>query len=200
VKFDEFLELYLGSQPGDIVDAHTGDIIGRHNGLWFHTVGQRKGIGKVLNPKATSRGPWYVVAKDPEKRLIIASNQYDEDTFTAARSEFYVEDIAWISGFPPSTMVQSSDTNVLEGRFNMKIRHGPTLVTGSLRIKDLPQNDTRSGHIKLDVKDGGLAPGQFVAFYNIEDSECLGSGVISEQHWTTFLLKEDHHPKRSTSL
>ena len=39
VKFDEFLEAYLGHEPGDIVDAHTGDIIGRHNGLWFHTVG-----------------------------------------------------------------------------------------------------------------------------------------------------------------
>ena len=40
VKFDEFLSAYLGEAPGDIVDAETGDVIGRHRGLWFHTVGQ----------------------------------------------------------------------------------------------------------------------------------------------------------------
>ena len=64
VKFDEFMEAYLGTNPGDIVDAAGGRVIGRHNGLWYHTVGQRKGIGKVLNPIESSRGPWYIVAKD----------------------------------------------------------------------------------------------------------------------------------------
>ena len=61
--------------------TYNGDVIGRHNGIWYHTVGQRKGICKVLSPKATSRGPWYVVAKDPENRKIIASNEYDEEIF-----------------------------------------------------------------------------------------------------------------------
>jgi tRNA-specific 2-thiouridylase len=58
VKFDEFLAAYLGESPGDIIDARTGGKIGRHNGVWYHTVGQRKGIGKVLDPKATAKGPW----------------------------------------------------------------------------------------------------------------------------------------------
>ena len=40
IKFDDFLAAYLGENPGDIVDASTGEIIGRHKGLWFHTVGQ----------------------------------------------------------------------------------------------------------------------------------------------------------------
>ena len=42
VKFDEFLGAYLGERPGNIVDAHNGNVIGRHRGLWFHTVGQVK--------------------------------------------------------------------------------------------------------------------------------------------------------------
>ena len=88
VKFDEFLSAYLGQDPGEIVDAHTGEIIGEHKGIWYHTVGQRKGIGKVLHPKATSKGPWYVVAKDPKERRIIASNKYDEEIFEQTRSEF----------------------------------------------------------------------------------------------------------------
>eukprot|EP00559_Dactyliosolen_fragilissimus_P003125 CAMPEP_0184867374 /NCGR_PEP_ID=MMETSP0580-20130426/26263_1 /TAXON_ID=1118495 /ORGANISM="Dactyliosolen fragilissimus" /LENGTH=986 /DNA_ID=CAMNT_0027367619 /DNA_START=117 /DNA_END=3077 /DNA_ORIENTATION=+ len=191
VKFDEFLAAYLGNKPGDVVDAHTREVIGRHRGVWFHTVGQRKGIGKVLNPLATSRGPWYVVAKDPSKNLIIASNRYDEDTFEAARSEFYVEDIHWIAGSAPKIRSdkgrQDFDWCI---RLDMKIRHGPNIVGGSLHI-DEKSAEGSAGNIKLDQKDGGLAPGQFVAFYEPDGGEiCLGSGVISERHWARFLMTE----------
>jgi tRNA (5-methylaminomethyl-2-thiouridylate)-methyltransferase len=58
VRFDDFIASYLGKRPGDVIDALNGVVIGRHNGLWYHTVGQRKGIGKVLSPLATARGPW----------------------------------------------------------------------------------------------------------------------------------------------
>jgi len=188
VKFDEFLEAYLGHEPGDIIDAHSGEIIGRHNGLWFHTVGQRKGIGKVLNPKATSMGPWYVVAKDPQRRIVFASNQYEEDMFTQARSEFNIEDIHWIAGQPPSSIYleshsSSAITSRKQGRFMMKIRHGSTLMEGLLVLT----SDIGTGHIRLDKKDKGLAPGQYVVFYS--EGECLGSGVISESHWNDFSLK-----------
>jgi tRNA U34 2-thiouridine synthase MnmA/TrmU len=62
----------------------------------------------------------------------------------------------------------------------MKIRHGPTIVNGMIS-----SDDGENGKIVLDKKDGGLAPGQFVAFYR--DDECLGSAVISEKHWLKFL-------------
>ena len=42
------------------MDALNGEVIGRHNGLWYHTVGQRKGIGKVIFPLATARGEFAV--------------------------------------------------------------------------------------------------------------------------------------------
>ena len=178
VKFDEFLKSYLGEQPGDIVDAATGDILGRHKGVWYHTVGQRKGIGKVLFPLATSRGPWYVVAKDPERDIVFCSNQYDESIFTSSRSEFAVENIHWIAGSPPQAVLEG------DGQLTMKIRHGPRLVTGTLTLSD---RGGLSGDVKLDQKDSGLAPGQYVVFYN--GSECLGGGVISERHWAKFLLE-----------
>ena len=51
------------------------------------------------------------------------------------------------------------------------------------------ENSKRNeGTIKLDQKDGGLAPGQFVVFYT-DKAECIGSGIISEKHWTKFLLQ-----------
>lgn len=178
VKFDEFLGAYLGERPGDIIDAATGDNLGRHKGVWYHTVGQRKGIGKVLNPLATSRGPWYVVAKDPDQDIVFCSNQYDEEIFAAARSEVTVEDIQWIAGYPP----QDLDGVDQSKRFDMKIRHGPKIVSGKLTLTT-PEGST--GDIKLDRKDGGLAPGQYVVFY--DSDKCLGGGVISERHWARFL-------------
>ena len=229
VKFEEFLGAYLGENPGDIINAATfsntelsndyGTVLGQHKGLWFHTVGQRKGIGKLLHPKATAHGPWYIVAKDIKRNALLASNQYDQDVFATARSEFYVEDLTWIAGIPPKRILKHLDdphdknTNNAE-RFSMKIRHGPTIVQGTLEIihslhgnidiKDiytLSQEQLythfSSGKIILDKKDGGLAPGQFVVFYGLEeegdedDMECLGAGVISEKHWAHFLTKSD---------
>ena len=200
VKFDDFLGAYLGERPGDIVDAATGDKLGRHRGVWYHTVGQRKGIGKVLFPLATSRGPWYVVAKDPEHNVVYASNQYDQEIFTAARSDFCVEDIQWIAGEPPKALVGtekedgSSSCYYQKGRFQMKIRHGPRLVEGSVL---LTSND--AGNVELDQKDGGLAPGQYVVFYETDSDECLGGGVISERHWANFLLKRPTMPASEAS-
>ena len=183
VKFRDFLSSHLGMSPGDIIDAVTGERIGVHDGVWYHTVGQRKGIGKSLDPLAVAKGPWYVVAKDPSRQVVYASNQYEEQAFEQARSEFHVENIHWISGSTPSS--SSSD-------YWMKIRHGPRIVKGRLELipKGVGNNENDvddEGIIKLEQKDGGLAPGQYVVFYN-DEAECLGGGIISERHWAKFLL------------
>ena len=190
VKFEDFLGVYLGSRPGPIIDASSGDQLGVHNGIWYHTVGQRKGIGKVLDPKATARGPWYVVAKDPSRDIIFCSNQYDEKTFTAARSQVTVEDIQWVTGSPPSNLADGP------GRFTMKIRHGPKLAHGSL---DISNTDCTTGDVTLDEKDGGLAPGQYIVFY--DDEECLGGGIISETHWGKFIeLTKEHNDTQTQGV
>lgn len=146
VKFDEFLDAYLGERPGNILDATTGQTLGKHKGVWYHTVGQRKGIGKVLDPKATSRGPWYVVSKDPARDIVYVSNEYDEEAFKAARSDVIVEDIHWIAGEPPPYLKNEKGC-YQESKFHMKIRHGPRIAEGSLVLKD-----DSSGNIKLDKK------------------------------------------------
>mmetsp|Transcript_21938 Transcript_21938/g.28405 ORF Transcript_21938/g.28405 Transcript_21938/m.28405 type:complete len:654 (-) Transcript_21938:293-2254(-) len=181
VKFEEFLKAYLGESDGDILDAATGEVLGHHKGLWFHTVGQRKGIGKVLFPKVTARGPWYVVAKDPDRNIVFCSNQYDQELFDQPRSEFTVDAISWIVAGSTEQLPTTGTTS----RMLMKIRHGPRLVEGSLEWIS-----PTTGKIRLDQKDGGLAPGQYVVFYN-EHAECLGGGVISERHWAKFLLSYD---------
>lgn len=192
VKFEEFLEAYLGNRPGDIVDAATGTVLGRHQGVWYHTVGQRKGLGKVLYPKATSMGPWYVVAKDTARDIVFCSNQYDEEDFTVSRSHFTVEGIQWIGGKPPCEGNGATTNSKL--RVSMKIRHGPRLASGTLQLRS-EEDGMMYGDIQLDMRDSGLAPGQYVAFYDRE--ECLGGGVISEKHWVKFIT--DHIPVRNVT-
>ena len=53
LKYNDFVSAYLGKNPGKIVDADTQDILGDHDGFWFHTMGQRKGL-------RLSGGPWYL--------------------------------------------------------------------------------------------------------------------------------------------
>lgn len=214
IKFNDFLGSYLPDRPGPIVDAATGERLGTHRGVWYHTVGQRKGLGKVLTPTATSKGPWYVVAKDPATDSVFCSNQYDEDIFTSSRSNFTVENIHWISGHAPLSLLAST-RHALNGdilatshdsigapddvsttcRLLMKIRHGPKLVGGVLTCWTASQSIDGISEVDvcLEEKDSGLAPGQFVAFYI--DEECLGGGVISERQWTKFLW--DSHERRS---
>ncbi|KAL7541674.1 hypothetical protein ACHAWF_006996 [Thalassiosira exigua] len=194
VRFDDFLASYLGNRPGDVVDALNGEVIGRHNGLWYHTVGQRKGIGKVMFPLATARGPWYVVAKDQKRDIVYVSNRYEEEDFASARSEFEVEDVRWISGEPPREALSDKNGSLenkwKEVRMEMKIRHGPTIVKGIVSL----EGDGTTGNIRLDKKDGGLAPGQYVVFYRLGSDECLGAGVISERHWAKFLQSYEEFP------
>eukprot|EP00568_Trieres_chinensis_P012054 CAMPEP_0183297862 /NCGR_PEP_ID=MMETSP0160_2-20130417/5033_1 /TAXON_ID=2839 ORGANISM="Odontella Sinensis, Strain Grunow 1884" /NCGR_SAMPLE_ID=MMETSP0160_2 /ASSEMBLY_ACC=CAM_ASM_000250 /LENGTH=270 /DNA_ID=CAMNT_0025459757 /DNA_START=19 /DNA_END=828 /DNA_ORIENTATION=- len=205
VKFDEFLSAYLGTDPGDVVDHATGRTVGRHRGLWYHTVGQRKGMGKYLDPKETARGPWYVVAKDPERNAVVVSNRYNEErAFERARTDFRVEDITWIGGKVPERLLRSSsldddndDDNdgviskrrFVPARFETKIRHGPTIVGCELTL-DEDGNGTE-GDVSLDERDKGLAPGQFCVLYDPGGNECVGSGIIGERHWDGFRIDAD---------
>ena len=74
-------------------------MIGRHRGLHFHTIGQRRGVGPVLDPKGVHRGPWFVAANDAESNVLYVTTQYQ--LVTSPRSGFTVEDVNWIAGAPP---------------------------------------------------------------------------------------------------
>lgn len=77
LKFDEFLKHYLGESPGAVVDRNTGEIIGDHRGLWFHTIGQRKGVGPTLHPGNVHRGPWYVSGKHIGANVLEVTNRFE---------------------------------------------------------------------------------------------------------------------------
>lgn len=68
-NFRQFLQNYLPSQEGDIIDIGHGKTVGRHTGVLYYTIGQRKGLGIGGN-----MGPWFVVGKDVEKNILYVCN------------------------------------------------------------------------------------------------------------------------------
>lgn len=151
VAFDRFLEHYLGTREGDIVDLKTGKVLGKHQGFWFHTIGQRRGLG-------LSGGPWYVASKTPEDNTVFVSNEWRSEEM--ARDLFIVSGLNWISGTEPE-----------KKNLSVKLRHGPKEY--SCVINFLGEEKLE---VKLDGFDRGIAPGQFSVFYDGEI--CLGGGVI----------------------
>jgi len=155
IPFDEFIHHHLGEQPGDIREAETGKVLGQHRGYWFHTIGQRKGLG-------LSGGPWYVVAKDAATNTLTVSHK--EDLPTLAPDRFQVTDLHWIEETPDG-----------ERTFDLKVRHAAGHHRGTVRpVLESPNAET--WEVQLDEPDSGLAPGQFVVFY--DGAVCWGSGVI----------------------
>ena len=69
INYNDFLRRHLGERRGPIIEIETGRKIGVHNGYWFHTIGQRKGLG-------LSGGPWYVVKKNIRDNAIYVSRGY----------------------------------------------------------------------------------------------------------------------------
>ncbi|MCF7799687.1 tRNA 2-thiouridine(34) synthase MnmA [Candidatus Babeliales bacterium] len=153
IKFSDFIKHHLGTKPGDLIEIETGKKLGQHEGFWCYTIGQRKGIG-------LSGGPWYVVAKDPEKNIVYISSQYF--TPDKKRDKLTVSDFNWINGTKPE---KTEDLSV-------KIRHGQDFY--KCKLEFLEKNKAL---VTIDGQDQGLAQGQFAVFY--DQDICLGCGVIS---------------------
>ncbi len=156
VNYNDFIRRYLGEKKGPIVEFETGKIIGQHNGYWFHTVGQRKGLG-------ISGGPWYVIKKDVEANIIFASKGFDVEAQYG--NEFSMNDFHFITENPWQNTENGAD-------ITFKIRHTPEFTKGKIF-------KTENGfHLKSNEKLQGIAPGQFGVIYDEQSKICIGSGEI----------------------
>lgn len=137
---------------GDIVDV-TGNVLGRHNGIEFYTVGQRKGLGI-----ATGK-PLYVIELDPETNRVVVG----DDTLLEA-DEFVVERCNWIPfEFP---------TADIEATAKIRYNHPGTPATIT------PLDDWRA-RVKLHTPQRAITPGQACVFY--QEDLVLGGGWICRQ-------------------
>lgn len=156
INYNDFIRRYLGEKKGKIVELETGKVVGQHNGFWFHTIGQRRGLG-------LSGGPWFVVKKDMESNVIYVSNGYDPETqygqeVNLRGFEYITEDI-W---------GDFADTKEVA----FKIRHTPEFTFGRLE----KHGDILTIHSEEKIQ--GIAAGQFGVIYDKDCKLCIGSGII----------------------
>ena len=159
-RFKDFLEQYLPAQPGDI-ETQEGEVIGRHSGLMYHTLGQRQGLG-IGGLQNYSEAPWYVVGKDLKRNVLLAAQGSNHPLlFTNVLS---AEQLHWINGEPENPVFRC----VAKTRYRQPDQSCAVTITGShcLVIFDQPQR--------------AVTPGQSVVFY--QGDLCLGGGVI-ERSW-----------------
>ncbi|HPG34291.1 MAG: tRNA 2-thiouridine(34) synthase MnmA [Lentimicrobiaceae bacterium] len=159
VNYNDFLRRYIGEKEGNIVELETGKILGKHKGYWFHTIGQRKGLGLSL-------GPWFVVKKDAQENVIYVSNGYDP--LTQYSNTIRLSGFHFISGNPWENL----DT---PRPVTFKIRHTPDFTKGILQMKN------NQIVIESEIPVSGIAAGQFGVVYDEQSEICYGSGEIDWQ-------------------
>jgi tRNA-specific 2-thiouridylase len=153
INYNDYLRRYLGELPGDVVELETGKKIGQHKGHWFHTIGQRKGMG-------LGGGPWFVIKKDIDQNIVYVSHGYDPAT--AYKQDFPIMDFHSINGQLPPTYI------------TLKIRHTPEYLPA--KLESLGEGRYM---VHAEAPIHGVAPGQFCVVYDNRHHRCYGSGEIT---------------------
>lgn len=157
INYNDFVRRFLGEQQGAVIELETGKRVGVHQGYWFHTIGQRKGLG-------LSGGPWFVIRKDVEQNIIYVSRGYDAETQYGY--DFRMRDFHFITENP--WMGQRKEVDV-----TFKIRHTPDFIKGRL------MEEADGFRVVSTERLQGIALGQFGVIYDEAAQICIGSGEMA---------------------
>lgn len=160
-RFKDFLETYLPAQPGLIV-TEGGKVIGEHQGLMYHTIGQRQGLG-IGGVPGTPEAPWYVAHKNlKENQLVVV--QGTQHPLLYAQS-LKASQIHWISG-------QSPNLSNITLRAKTRYRQADQECTAKFT------SSNEELIVDFSQPQRAITPGQSVVFYN--GDQCLGGAVIEQ--------------------
>ena len=186
INYNDFLRRFMGEQDGKVIDIETGKVVGKHKGFWFHTIGQRKGLGM-------SGGPWFVVKKNVKKNIIFVAHGWD--TQLQYGHDFRLADFHYITSplpapplgecFGAATLRECGTPPKGERGGGLpimfKVRHVDHFMPGTISLDD------EGYHVHSDAPIQGIAPGQFGCIYDAEATVCYGSGEIG-----IFKMKNDN--------
>ena len=157
IDYNDFLRKFMGEQEGRVIDIETGKVVGKHRGFWFHTIGQRKGLG-------LSGGPWFVVKKNIKKNIIFVAHGWD--TQLQYGHDFRLADMHFITANPWPELCCSIP-------ISFKVRHVDHFMSGVITL------DEEGYHVHSEQPIQGIAPGQFGCIYDKDHRICYGSGEIA---------------------
>ena len=137
-----------------------GEELGRHQGLMYYTLGQRKGlgIGGMANADET---PWFVVEKDLEKNRLVVAQGHSHPLLM--KGALHASQLHWVSGSAPVVPLECK----------ARIRHRQPLQACS--IESINSDECR---VSFQQPQRAVTPGQSIVFYL--GDECLGGGIIDK--------------------
>ena len=155
-RFKDFLQQYLPAQSGEIYSLE-GEHLGQHQGLMYHTIGQRQGLG--IGGKANhGEAPWYVVDKDLDNNVLLVAQGNDHPALFKA--SLNTGAVFWVSDQPITSELHCMAKTRYRQPDQACVLH-----------------PTESGYrVEFKEPQRAITPGQSVVFY--EGEQCLGGGVI----------------------
>lgn len=153
-KFRSFLSNYIPMQKGDIVDTD-GKVVGEHDGVYYYTLGQRRGLG--VGGCTQESGRWFVIGKDIQKNILYVSLNEPTSLYTK---------VCKVVNMNYITDKIANGDKVLA-----RMRHRQPLQEAQVELLD---KDVLKLHFSAPQR--ALANGQYAVLY--QDKICLGGGVI----------------------
>ncbi len=146
----------MQGEPGNI-ETPDGELIGRHDGLLYYTLGQRQGLG-IGGLREHGDEPWYVAAKDEARNALIVAQSREHPLLWSAALQ--ATNLHWFAGEPPADAFSCG----------VKTRY---------RQADVPCEVTMTSAgatVRFAEPVWAVTPGQYAVFYRSD--VCLGGGVI----------------------
>jgi tRNA-specific 2-thiouridylase len=169
--FRDFLGRYVETRPGDIRTPE-GQVIGQHQGLAFHTLGQRQGLG-IGGVQGHPDAPWYVLHKDLDANVLYAGQGHDHPWLLSTRVG--AEQLSWVSGVAPEAGT----------RLTAKLRYRQQ--DQACRVVEI---DEERLVVEFETPQRAATPGQSLVLY--QGDECLGGGIIHTMNAPP--IPEELHP------
>ncbi len=159
-NFKLFLSQFLPAQPGDMRTPE-GRLVGRHDGLMYYTLGQRRGLGIGGVNGETEGGRWFVLAKDMARNELIVTQGKDHPMLYCKNVEG--EEATWIAGEAPA---QEFDCTC-KFRYRQQDQQVHVTLLENGRV-----------HVQAKDKQRAVTPGQSMVFY--QGDVCLGGAVADK--------------------
>ena len=158
-NFKEFLKNYIPASKGKIVDIATNKVVGEHQGVYYYTIGQRKGLN-IGGIKGSDGRSWFVVRKDVKNNVLYVAIGDDNDYLLC--DKVYVTDTNFLLEVPYNQIIECT----------AKFRY---------RQKDIPvkiiRNENNTITVLSDNKLKAVTNGQIACFYDSNDA-LFAAGII----------------------